>query len=80
MQRLLQGEVGSGKTIVAFLALLLARENGFQGAFLAPTEILARQHFARGPRFFRRLPGGPAHRTADPAEKRGVQARLARGE
>ena len=52
MQRLLQGEVGSGKTIVAFLALLLARENGFQGAFLAPTAILARQHFEKARDFF----------------------------
>ncbi len=52
MQRLLQGEVGSGKTVVAFLALLLARENGFQGAFLAPTEILARQHFENARAFF----------------------------
>lgn len=52
MQRLLQGEVGSGKTIVAFLALLLARENGHQGAFLAPTEILARQHYENACSFF----------------------------
>jgi len=52
MQRLLQGEVGSGKTIVAFLALLLARENGHQGAFLAPTEILARQHYENARSFF----------------------------
>jgi ATP-dependent DNA helicase RecG len=45
MQRLLQGDVGSGKTIVSFLALRLAAANGYQGAFLAPTEILAAQHF-----------------------------------
>jgi ATP-dependent DNA helicase RecG len=46
MLRLLQGDVGAGKTIVAFLALLSAVEAGMQGAFMAPTEILARQHMA----------------------------------
>ena len=44
MQRLLQGDVGAGKTIVALLAALVAMENGFQVAFMAPTEILAEQH------------------------------------
>ena len=45
MQRLLQGDVGSGKTVVATLSLIKAVENGFQGALMAPTEILAAQHY-----------------------------------
>jgi ATP-dependent DNA helicase RecG len=45
MNRLLQGDVGSGKTIVALLALMVAIESGFQGALMAPTEILAEQHY-----------------------------------
>jgi ATP-dependent DNA helicase RecG len=45
MSRLLQGEVGSGKTVIAALALLIAVANNYQGAFMAPTEVLAEQHF-----------------------------------
>ncbi len=45
MSRLIQGDVGSGKTIVSVLALVTAAQNGFQGALMAPTEVLARQHY-----------------------------------
>jgi ATP-dependent DNA helicase RecG len=50
MMRLMQGDVGSGKTIVAFEAIVIAVENGFQAALMAPTEILAEQHFINAKR------------------------------
>lgn len=53
--RLILGEVGSGKTVVAFLAALVAVKNGFQVAFLAPTEILARQHYNSFNKYFSRV-------------------------
>lgn len=47
MQRLLQGDVGSGKTVLAFLSMLYATTNGYQSALMAPTEVLARQHYEK---------------------------------
>jgi ATP-dependent DNA helicase RecG len=56
MNRLIQGDVGSGKTIVALLAALLAIDNGFQSCIMAPTEILANQHFESIKSMLERLP------------------------
>ncbi|HEV2618870.1 MAG TPA: DEAD/DEAH box helicase, partial [Acidobacteriaceae bacterium] len=89
MRRLLQGDVGSGKTIVAMQAALVAIENGTQVALMAPTEILATQHFLSA----RKLLGdavspatGRPYKIAlltgslDPATKRQTQGRVMRGE
>jgi ATP-dependent DNA helicase RecG len=64
MNRLVQGDVGSGKTIVAFMSMLMAIDNGFQACLMAPTEILAQQHFAG---------------LSELAEKIGVKIRLLTG-
>lgn len=64
MNRLLQGDVGSGKTIVAFMSMLLAIDNGFQTCLMAPTEILATQHFIG---------------LSELAEKMGIQIKLLTG-
>ncbi len=56
MNRLLQGDVGSGKTIVALLSMLVAVDNGYQAAFMAPTEVLAEQHYRTLENFLNDLP------------------------
>ncbi|MBP1772776.1 MAG: ATP-dependent helicase RecG [Holophagaceae bacterium] len=82
MNRLLQGDVGSGKTLVALLALAMVAETGGQGALLVPTEVLARQHAASFKRYLgdqggsmQLLLGG-----MKAAEKRAALARIASGE
>jgi ATP-dependent DNA helicase RecG len=64
MNRLLQGDVGSGKTVVAIAAILLAVEAGYQAAFMAPTQILAEQHYAVLQRWLEPLGIGLSIRTA----------------
>jgi ATP-dependent DNA helicase RecG len=56
MNRLLQGDVGSGKTLVALMTMLLAMDNGFQSCLMAPTEILAQQHFQSISGFLQNMP------------------------
>lgn len=58
MNRLLQGDVGSGKTVVAAMAAMGAAKNGYQTAFMAPTEILARQHFDTMKKLLEKIPTG----------------------
>ena len=84
MRRLLQGDVGSGKTIVALQAMLVAIENGYQAALMAPTEILATQHYLS----IRKLlePASRAYRVSlltgslDEERKRSVRGKIFRGE
>jgi ATP-dependent DNA helicase RecG len=56
MNRLLQGDVGSGKTLVALMSMLIALDNGFQACIMAPTEILAEQHLTTIQQFLRNMP------------------------
>ncbi len=82
MNRLLQGEVGSGKTIVALATLLVTVENGYQGAIMAPTEVLAEQHFRKITGFIQGLGVRVALLTGglSPKDKRDIQDRITRGE
>ncbi|MFA5162184.1 MAG: ATP-dependent DNA helicase RecG [Elusimicrobiales bacterium] len=82
MTRLLQGDVGSGKTVVALSALMLAVENGYQGAFMAPTEILAGQHFLTFRRFLQNLPVKFELLTSStrPAARKAALERISKGE
>ncbi len=82
MNRLLQGDVGLGTTVVAVLAMLIAIENGYQAAFMAPTEILAEQHLLGLRRLLHRLPHRVELLSAGRKgrEKRAALERLAAGE
>ena len=80
MQRLVQGDVGSGKTVVAALALAKAVENGFQGAIMAPTEILASQHFESFQELFGDVPIRMALLTGSTKAKQDVYEALQKGD
>src|SRR5213079_1842354 len=82
MQRLLMGEVGSGKTVVALYAMLRAVEHGAQAALMAPTETLAEQHFATVQRLLGSEPVAVALLTGStPARRRrDILGKLASGE
>ena len=81
MNRLLQGDVGSGKTLVALLCMLIALDNGFQCCLMAPTEILATQHFATLKEFLKDMPVEVAIITGSTkaAVRRGIHERLQSG-
>ena len=80
MQRLVQGDVGAGKTVVAALALAKAVENGFQGAIMAPTEILASQHFESFQELFGDAPIRMALLTGSTKAKQDVYEALQKGD
>ena len=84
MRRLLQGDVGSGKTIVALQAMLVAMENGYQAALMAPTEILATQHFLAARKLLERSSRKPRvvllTGSLDEDRKRHTRGEINRGE
>jgi ATP-dependent DNA helicase RecG len=84
MRRLLQGDVGSGKTIVALQAMLVAMENGYQAALMAPTEILATQHFLAARKLLERSSRKPRivllTGSLDEDRKRSTRGLINRGE
>jgi ATP-dependent DNA helicase RecG len=82
MNRLLQGDVGSGKTLVALMAMLLAMDNGCQTCMMAPTEILATQHYQTLQKFLEGLPLEVALLTGSSktAERKVILEKLANGE
>jgi ATP-dependent DNA helicase RecG len=80
MQRLLLGEVGSGKTVVALAAMLRAAENGCQAVLMAPTETLAEQHFATLDAMLPEIPLALLTGSTPAARRREILARLASGE
>ncbi len=86
MRRLLQGDVGSGKTIVALQAAFIAIENGYQAALMAPTEILATQHYLAARRLLERSTRKPPYNVVlltgslDEERKRTNRGRILRGE
>ncbi len=84
MRRLLQGDVGSGKTIVALQAMLVAMENGYQAALMAPTEILATQHFLAARKLLERSSRKPRivllTGSLDEDRKRRTRGEINRGE
>jgi len=69
MNRLLQGDVGSGKTLVALMSMLIAKDNGFQATIMAPTEILAQQHFVSIKKFLGDMPIEVALLTGSTSQK-----------
>ncbi len=81
MNRLVQGDVGSGKTLVALLSMLIALDNGYQCALMAPTEILAQQHYATLSRMLKDMPLEVRLLTGSTktAERRGLLMALATG-